>query len=428
MPHSVPTDTLVDAGQDRSNRPSAFRFALRRAAALGILVSMALGSAYAALALTAPLDPAVVTIAAAADATAEPVSLEWPDASAGAIGRLGEPAPLAVHGTAEPVPIASITKVITALVVLDARPLTPRESGPSLAVGVAESALFAKYQRVNGKVEPMPLGAVLTERQLLEVTLISSANNYAEALAIWTFGSNDAFVAAARDWLDRHGLTATTIVEPTGMSPANTSSATDLLTLGELALAHPVMTEIVASGATTVPGVGPMLNSNVLLGIDGIDGIKTGTLDEAGACLLFSADLPVGDSTVPVVGVVLGATTHEVLANAVRRLIGQVTSGFRQVELVEPGEVFGTVDSEWGGSSAVVATGGATALVWSDTPISRSVDVPELPTTEVGSSAGTVTFTVDGVDYAVPLAFDSTVADPGPWWRLSNPALILPGN
>src|SRR5690606_20010369 len=153
------------------------------------------------------------------------------------------------------------------------------------------------------------------------------------------FDSETAFVQAARDWLDSHGLTTTAIYEPSGMDPRNVSTSTELLELAKLAIANPTVSEIVAMPKARVPHVGEFENSNKLLGNLGIDGIKTGTLDEAGACLLFSADFPVGDTSVTIVGVALGGTDHKSQFPQVRELMGTVASGFQQLELVRQGDV-----------------------------------------------------------------------------------------
>ena len=124
---------------------------------------------------------------------------------------------LASSGTGEALPIASISKIVTALVVLDAKPLAAGESGPAITFTDADAALYGKYLRVNGKVELISAGVVMSQREALEVVLVSSANNYAESLVVWAFGSQDAFVTAATAWLSVNGLTDTTLLEPTGM-------------------------------------------------------------------------------------------------------------------------------------------------------------------------------------------------------------------
>jgi D-alanyl-D-alanine carboxypeptidase (penicillin-binding protein 5/6) len=273
----------------------------------------------------------------------------------------------------------------------------------------------------------MPAGLRLTERQALEVSLIESANNYADALALWAFGSSEAFVDAADDWLDENGLTSTTIVEPTGMSPANTSTATDLVALGTLALADPVVAEIVRTDTTIIPGVGEIENSNELLGLDGVTGIKTGTLDEAGACLLFSADYTIGDETVTVVGVMLGGVDHDALDVDVTALLGSALARFQTIDLTREGDAFARYDLPWGATSEAVTTEDASVLVWGDETIEARVTTDPIGPDAAGAEVGVVRFTVDDETIEVPLVLARDIPEPGAWWRLTHPGEIVDG-
>ena len=154
---------------------------------------------------------------------------------------------------------------------------------------------------------------------MLELVLMASANNYALTLSRWAFGTSEAFIAATTNWLTEQGLASTVVREPTGLDAANVSTTADLVKLGRIALEHPVVASIVGTPLTDVPGIGPIENRNVLLGIDGIDGIKTGTLDESGANLLFSADRTVGAETITIIGVVLGGPDRRPSGGLCRR-------------------------------------------------------------------------------------------------------------
>nr|BFF14081.1 hypothetical protein GCM10025699_53840 [Microbacterium flavescens] len=293
------------ASRPGSRRPGTRRRRIGVAAVLAVVLA---AGAYVPLALLSPVAPAAASAEQYTAPTPAAPELTFPDYGATAVQALGFDDSLTTSGDDQPRAIASISKVISALVVLDSHPLDDGD-GPTITFDADDAALYDAYLARDGKVAPMPAGLRLTERQALEVSLIESANNYADALATWAFGSTDAYVAAADEWLDENGMTSTTVVEPTGMSPENTSTATDLLSLGRLALADPVVAEIVRTETTTIPGVGEIENSNELLGLDGVSGIKTGTLDEAGACLLFSADYTIAGQDVTVVGVMLGERT-----------------------------------------------------------------------------------------------------------------------
>jgi D-alanyl-D-alanine carboxypeptidase (penicillin-binding protein 5/6) len=390
---------------------------------VGVIALLALVVAvggYVPLTLLSPLAPAAADVAAYT-APAEPsTDLSFPGYGATAVEAVGWDDSLTTSGDELPRPIASISKVVTALVVLDEKPLDGGD-GPMLTFGPAEAALVDSYRARNGKVAPMAAGQSLTERQVLEVMLIESANNYAEVLARWAFGSDQAFVEAARAWLAEHDLGSTTLVEPTGLSPQNTSTSTDLVALGRLALADPDVARTVATTTATVPGIGEISNSNELLGLDGVVGIKTGTLDEAGACLLFAADYTVGGQQVTVVGAMLGGVDHDSLDRDVQALLASVADRFQTLTLASRGEAFAGYELPWGDGARAVAAEDASVLVWGDETVEASVETDDVGAAPAGSRVGQVTFTVDGERHVVPLELDATIAEPGAWWRLTHP-------
>ena len=124
--------------------------------------------------------------------------------------------------------------------------------------------------------------------------------------------------------------------------------------------------------AVDVPELGTLENSNKLLGTHGVDGIKTGTTDDA-ANLLFSADFAVGSSTVTVVGVLLGGESHAVLRSAIAALLDSVAPGFHEVAPLEAGQQLAEYDTPWGDSARARAADGASVVVWSDTPVEVEV-------------------------------------------------------
>lgn len=401
----------------------------RRFVASGISLIAAGGAAvgvYVPVVLLAPLPQAVVTTTPWTEPARPSQVLTLPTIGASALGAVGFDGLLAQSGISTPVPIASISKVITALVVLEAKPITASEAGPTLTFTAADAALSSKYTKMLGKVEPMRAGEQLTERQALEVMLVSSANNYAEAIADWAFGDESSYVDATHAWLNEHDLTATTIVEPTGISPQNVSSPANLVRLGELALQHPVVAAIVSARQVTVPVLGTVNNTNELLGIGGVDGIKTGTLPEAGSCLLFSADYPVGDTTVTVVGVILGGTDRDAVDAAVTALLAGVATGFHQVKLAAAGEKFAAFSTPWGESANATAAKDARAIVWSDRPITSNIETLPMAVGSLGERAGILRFRVNEQSVTVPLRLDSPISSPDAWWRITHPDAIFP--
>ncbi|GHF09518.1 D-alanyl-D-alanine carboxypeptidase family protein [Pseudolysinimonas yzui] len=389
-------------------------------------IGLALASlVYLPLTLLAPLKPAVATVTAPVEDAPVVPALAFPGYGASAIGAVGYPGVLAQSGATTALPMASITKVITALVVLDAHPLAVGETGPTATMSSADAALYGTYLAQNGTVATVRAGMTFSERQLLELTLIKSANNYTTSMAIWAFGSQEAFLAAARSWLAENGLDGVVITEPTGIDRSNVAPVDQLVELGRIALAHPVVAEIVATRTTDVPPLGALPNTNQLLGLSGVDGIKTGTLDDFGANLLFSADYTIGASTVTVIGVVLGGPDHDVIDRDILTLLESTVANFTEVEVAADAETFASYEAAWGDTVAAVAGERATLLVWSDTPVTVEVVTEELRTGHAGDDVGDLVFTSGTSSVTVDLELAADLEDPGPWWRLTNPVALF---
>jgi D-alanyl-D-alanine carboxypeptidase (penicillin-binding protein 5/6) len=393
----------------------------RRVTVFGSLGLVLATAFYLPMSLLAPLEqitPSLISVAAPDNPAVE---LAWPGNGSAAIGAVGFPGVLAQSSDTSVRPIASITKVITSLVVLQEKPLAPDESGPVITMTQRDVDGYHRQISRNGSAEPVAAGIDFTQRQLLDIVLIASANNYAETMARWAFGTEDAFLVAARTWLDAHGLTGIVLYDATGLDPRNASNPADLIELGKIALAHPVISAIVSSATAIVPYVGMIENTNTLLGWNGVDGIKTGTVELDDVCLLFATTLTVGTRTIDLIGVVLGSPSHTELDSAVRQLLTTAMQGFRDVPLVTAGEKFGTYSSDWEDDSTAVAATSASIVVWAGVPVTVSVQMEPISTGAVGQTVGTVTYTADSATTTVPLTLNDSLEDPGPWWRLTHP-------
>jgi D-alanyl-D-alanine carboxypeptidase (penicillin-binding protein 5/6) len=397
----------------------------RRLLVVGVVGALLAAGVYTPLTLLAPLNSASARVLPYEAPATAPAELVWGKYAGSAVAAVGFDGVLASSGSNEQLPIASIAKVVTVLVVLQKHPLALESPGPTIQFTQADVAIRQKFVAINGNVSPVRNGLTLSQRDVLNIVLVESANNYAESLANWAFGSESAYLTAAQSWLTDNALMNTTISDATGMSAGNTSSTSDLVQVGKLALGNPVVAEIVSLKQVSIPQVGVFQNRNELVGIDGIRGIKTGTLDEAGACLLFAADYLIGDSPVTVVGVVLGAPNHEQLRAHVAPLLSQVKAGFSEVTLATRGEEFVTLRTNWGESASAVASRTQTALVWSDTPITLLVTSEKISLAEAGFPVGQLNFFVSGRTFTVPLVLSATIADPGGWWRLLHPIQLL---
>lgn len=233
-------------------------------------------------------------------------SLAWPSRGQAAVNILGMGSLGTYGSTNTPVPIASVTKTMVAYVVLADHPLSAGEPGPTIIVSPAEAAAYPAERALGQSLVTVKAGERLTERQALEALMLASADNVAKILARWDAGSVSAFVSEMNSTADRLGMSHTRYTDPSGYSPSTVSTATDQVILGQAAMRISALSQIVSESSATVPVQGTIGNYNTLLGQDGVDGIKTGSTDQAGGCLLFSATFTVGGHSETVIGAVLG--------------------------------------------------------------------------------------------------------------------------
>ncbi|MFK7962732.1 MAG: serine hydrolase [Burkholderiaceae bacterium] len=181
-------------------------------------------------------------------------------------------------------PVASITKLMTAIVVLDAdQPM--REM---LTVTRAD------IDRLRGSRSRLAIGTRLSRAEMLQLALMSSANRAANALGRHYPGGLKAFVSAMNARARLFGMTDTQFADPTGLSGANVSSAKDIARLAAMANDYPLIRKYsTASGLQVDTGYKRLQfhNTNRLLSNDNwsIGLQKTGYIAEAGRCLVMVA-------------------------------------------------------------------------------------------------------------------------------------------
>jgi D-alanyl-D-alanine endopeptidase (penicillin-binding protein 7) len=191
-------------------------------------------------------------------------------------------------GADEVTPIASLTKLMTAIVTID--------SGASLDEPLAVD--MGDFDFLKGSSSRLSMGATLPRREMLRLALMSSENRAASTLARHHPGGPAAFVAAMNAKAQALGMTRTRFEDPTGLSPDNVSTASDLARLVRASADYPLIRDFstTPSHYVEVQPTGRMLgfnNSNRLVSLADwdIQLQKTGYIREAGRCLVMLANV-----------------------------------------------------------------------------------------------------------------------------------------
>jgi serine-type D-Ala-D-Ala carboxypeptidase (penicillin-binding protein 5/6) len=235
----------------------------------------------------------------------------WPRRGQGAYA-LGNGRPV-VSPHEEPVPIASLAKVMTAYLVLEHHPLHAGGGGRSFVVSAGDVADTEARRREGQSVVGVSAGERLTERDALMAILLPSANNIAVLVARQLDGSVPAFVAEMDHTAHSLGMTDTTYTDPSGYDAGTVSTALDQLRLARLVAENQTLAGLMATRSYWLPVAGDVTNTDTLLGRDGFVGMKTGSDEAAGGCFMFRSERRTGSGNVTLIGVVLGQQGHNLI-------------------------------------------------------------------------------------------------------------------
>lgn len=327
------------------------------------------------LALLAAAGAAV--LAAAAVATAGPAPAV--DAASILVGNGASGVVLLADGDAQPLPIASITKVMTALVVLEhARPSdVVVVGGPAPTVGESSIGLRA--------------GERLTVRELLTALLVHSANDAAYALA-WHVGGRSVgrFVELMNDKAAELGLDETHFSRPDGLdAPGNHASARDVFKLARVAMRKPLIRRLVRTPEATVAGRTLVNRNDLLLTYPGTIGVKTGHTGDAGWSQVAAARR----DGVTIYAVLLGGPTRAQRNADLAELLDWGFDQYRRVPIVRTGVVYAEALVPFGEARlALVAAEPVVAIAQVGHPLVERVVAPamvELPV-ERGQELGEI--------------------------------------
>ncbi|MGM1018723.1 MAG: D-alanyl-D-alanine carboxypeptidase family protein [Actinomycetota bacterium] len=385
---------------------------------VGFLVSLV--AAYSAAALLWPLNAVTPTAQAITveTATAPAAEMDWPDRGSAAIGVSGVGV---TSSTGDQVVIASLTKLVSSLMVLDRLPLQVGEQGPEFSFTYDDSVEYWAYRTSDQSALDVPVDGVLTEYQMLQGTLLGSANNYIDRLSDELWGSDEAFAAAARVWLDERGLEDVTVVNPSGFAEENRATPEALIALTERAMENPVIAEIVATERVDLPGAGTVVNTNGMLADEGVVGVKTGTLTDRWN-LITAKDVTIGDSTVRLNAAVLGQQSNEQRLAETRALFEDVENALAtQGPAVTAGTVVGEVTTEWGTTVDITTDADTSVVLWDGATAESTATLDLGEARESAEQVGMVTTTGPLGTAETSVSLTEDVEGPSPWWRLTHP-------
>jgi D-alanyl-D-alanine carboxypeptidase (penicillin-binding protein 5/6) len=346
------------------------------------------------------------------------ITLPWPDYGQSALGAVGYGV-LAENGDQKAVPIASITKVVTALAVLKQKPLDVGQQGPIITLDDADVAIFNNYYSQGGSVVKVVAGEQISEYQALQAMLLPSANNMADSLVRWAFGSSENYVTYANNMLSQLGLGQIHVADASGFSPESVGSPHNLVLLGETALSSPVLAQIVSQSQASIPVAGMVTNTNWQLGKNGIIGIKTGNTDQAGGCYLFAANQMIGGQNVTFVGSILGAPNLQSAVSDSSSILAAANRGFQSVVFVHAGQKIGYYKTPWGASSPIVASKDLSLLVWGGTDANLKSNLNSIKLSAgKGENVGTVSIASGEKTQEVTAMLKQALPGPSWHWRI----------
>jgi serine-type D-Ala-D-Ala carboxypeptidase (penicillin-binding protein 5/6) len=257
------------------------------------------------------------------------IQLAWPAVGEAAIGSVDDGLLTQSSANETSRPTASIAKIIAALAVMEKQPFAQGQQGQTYTVNGADIDNLNTYIAEDGSVLPLRIGTKITQYEAMQRMLIASDNNMADMLTERVFGSKAAYVAYANKMLKRMGLSQSNVADASGFDSSTVSTPSEMVKIGIAAFNNPVISEIVSQQQADLPGIGIITNTNELLGTDGVIGMKTGTTDEAGSCLLFAARYETQDRQEKViVGVIMGDTDHPSLYSDVATLLASTRQSF----------------------------------------------------------------------------------------------------
>jgi D-alanyl-D-alanine carboxypeptidase (penicillin-binding protein 5/6) len=369
--------------------------------------------------------PALVmhrTVAAFVRVPGSPPELAWPREGEAAVevegvGGFGS------TGGSEPVPIASVAKVMTAYLTLREHPLPPGEHGFVMTITSADVEEQGERAELGESNVPVRVGERITERQVLQALLLPSANNIAALLAVHDAGNLTAFVRRMNATATQLGMKSTTYTDPSGFNQGTVSTAADQLRLARVAMRVPAFAKIVDERSAVLPVAGRVSNFNGLVGVDGWVGVKTGSDSAAGGCLMFARHVTIAGSQLTMLGVVLGQRQGplvEAALSSAQRLGDSAAAALRVETIIPAGTSVVSASNVNGGHTNVVTTSALQEIGWAGTAFRVEV-LPRASMTRLSAGEQAATVAVRGASVVRTRALAThALGSPSLGWRMRH--------
>ena len=352
-------------------------------------------------------------------------TLPWPSRGSGAVSVQGLGF-IASSGGEQPIPAASVTKVMTALVILEDKPLKKDEPGPTITLTDEDVAFYDADVANKESVVEVRAGEQLTELQALQGLLIPSANNLAETLARWDAGSVQAFVTKMNQKAAALHLANTKFADTSGANPGSVSTPTDLVQLGIAAMKQEVLVQIVGMGQAQLPVAGIVYNVDRALGQSGIFGIKTGSGLNTGANFLFGASVAVDGHQITVYGCVMGQLTLDIAFASAKNLIGALQAALHVRKVLVKNQTIATYITPWGAQTDLVSSVDVDLVAWPGMVLRQHLDSKTIVVDQpipAGTQEGNIHMVLGDYSLDVPLVTADPLFPPGRLWRLTRISL-----
>ncbi len=268
-------------------------------------------------------------------------------------------------------PTASTAKMILALAVIKEKGFPLGEQGETISIDQEMYNKYVYYITHGGSNTRVMIGEEISEYDALMSVLLASSNNMADALATWAFGSIESYREYATNMLNEWGIADTTIgIDACGFDESTTSTAEDLAKIATKAMEEPILAEIVATKSHIVPVAGEINNTNQLLGVSRITGVKTGFIgDASGYCLITG--YKEGEHIVTVA--LMGAPTRNQSFDDNLTLVETMQRLVPEREIIKAGDEVGFYDSWWTGPVKIIADQDLKVLAWQEAEIKKEL-------------------------------------------------------